>query len=132
MKPNSLKTTKLTITAEKDVYAVYTNIDLTDGYGSQYLLYLAETETTASRLSKRRGVQGCDADVRRVKMYCIQNIGWYAPSISITVPTSDDIAAEKLLNETRAKDILLDKFKKGEALSENEREKILELLKNSK
>lgn len=117
---------------EKDLFACYTNTDLTEGRGKQYLFALAENESTALRLAKGKDVQGTDATVRKVKAYFVptdknyMSIGcWYTPAGFIHTPSEVDLEAEKVLLENREKNLLLEKFKNGEEISAEEREKIL-------
>ncbi|WP_156374424.1 hypothetical protein [Pseudorhodoferax sp. Leaf274] len=45
---------------ERTVYAVYTNTDLTEGRGRQYVTHYCETEATARRVGSRGYVMGSD------------------------------------------------------------------------
>jgi hypothetical protein len=123
----------MTITKENDIYAVFTNTDLTEGRGSQYCCALATNEITAIRLAKGNYVQGTNAPVKKVKLIFVEpddGYGeWYAPACRIHKPNSEDIENEKKLFEKRAKDLLLEKFKSGEELTEKEREQVINWIK---
>lgn len=126
----------LTATQEKTLFAVYTNTDLTEGRGNEYIYALTEKEITAKRLAKGRYVQGTDAEVKEVKAFFIPkaegytNIGeWFAPIGLVHKPTEEDQRNEKAFLEEKAKTILLEKFKKGEDLTQEEREKLVNYLK---
>jgi hypothetical protein len=126
----------LTATQEKTLFAVYTNTDLTEGRGNEYIHALTEKEITAKRLAKGRYVQGTDATVKEVKAFFIPisegytNIGeWFAPAGLIHKPTKEDEQNEKIFLEEKAKTILLEKFKEGKNLTQEEREEIIKYLK---
>jgi hypothetical protein len=126
---------KLNFTEERKVFAVYTNTDLTEGRGREYLLALTENLFTAKRLAKGKDVQGTDARVVEKKMYFVpnhpvhRNMGeWYAPASFVHLPTEEDIKAEKEHSNKTAKNILLEKFKKGESITETERSAILAMI----
>lgn len=87
---------------ERFVYAVYTNSDLTEGRGVEYVLHYCEKESTARRLGKGAYVQGGNARVERVKMYYIDG-AYYAPGPYVCPPSSQDIEEEKKLEQERAK-----------------------------
>jgi hypothetical protein len=119
-------------TKEKNLFACCTNTDLTEGRGKQYIFALAENESTALRLAKGKNVQGADANIVQVKAYFVptdkkhtSSGRWYVPAGLIHEPNNADLEAEKVLLENRAKNLLLEKFKNGEEISAEEREKIL-------
>lgn len=125
-----LKTMRHTKT--KTLFACFTNTDLTEGRGEEYIFALAENKSTAKRLAKRKYVQGTDARVEEVQAYFVPKskefatIGaWYVPAGFIHKPTPEDLQEEKILMENQAKNLLLEKFKKGEAISDQERETIV-------
>lgn len=115
------------IKAAKKLFAVEVNTDLTEGRGYQYSLCFCEKETTAIRMSKGRDVQGCDGRVSHVQTYMIDGV-WYAPRPLVYSPTAADEQEEKNLADRRAKQILLDKFKSGEEITPEEREKIMKMI----
>lgn len=80
-----------------ELYAVYTNTDLTEGKGAQYPFAWSTSETAAIRLSKRKGVMGADAEVRQV---CGIRIGktTFAP-VHLEVPTTHDLSVDQLRHD---------------------------------
>jgi hypothetical protein len=50
------------------LWAVYTNTDLTEGRGRQYIKHLCRLKSTALRLSTRGYVQGSDCPVKDVEV----------------------------------------------------------------
>lgn len=121
------------IKSEKDIYACFTNTDLTEGRGSEYCHALAENQATAFRLAKGKNVQGANSKVQPCKIFYIKQEGesygsWYAPANFVHLPTKEDLKEEKIIKDNLAKKILIEKFKKGEEISKEERVKILELL----
>lgn len=119
-------------TKTRTLFACFTNTDLTEGRGEEYIFALAENEITAKRLAKGKYVQGTDARVQEVQAYFVPSskeftmIGsWYVPAGFIYKPTPEDLQEEKIMMENQAKNVLLEKFKKGEAISDQEREKIV-------
>ncbi len=119
----------LNVTYSRDVWGVYTNTDLTEGRGSEYCAYLTELETTGLRLGKGRNVQGGDAHVRPVKMYFIDG-SWYAPAGIVFQANEQDVKQKKELEERRAKQLVIDRFKAGEEITADERKIILKMLAN--
>lgn len=122
--------TKLTAIREQNLFAVYTNSDLTEGRGSEYVMALTQILATANRIGKGGYVQGCDCPVRECKAIYIEELNdWYAPMGLIQAPTDKDKAQEKVIYEQKVKTLLLEKFKTGEELTEEDRAKILKYLK---
>jgi hypothetical protein len=87
----------------RTVYVAYTNTDCTEGRGFDVPIAICEIEITAMRLARKQYVQGSDGPVRKMNMVKIDG-KWYAPGASIHVitPTYEDIAAQKVLDATRA------------------------------
>ena len=83
----------------EDIFVNWRNTDLTEGRGSQYPYVICKYESTANRLAKGMGVQGCDAEVRKGKAYLIDGV-WYMPG-SIDYGTKEDEAEEKKIQEKR-------------------------------
>lgn len=50
------------------LWAVYTNTDLTEGRGGQYVKYFCKLQATAIRLGKNGYVQGTDCPVKEVEV----------------------------------------------------------------
>jgi hypothetical protein len=121
------------ILEEQQIYAVYTNTDLTEGRGQEYCMALAENESTAIRLAAGKGVQGMNARVMKANRILVKageyRKTWYAPSLLVHKPNREDLENERIINAERAKNLLLEKFKSGEELSKTERELIIEWLK---
>lgn len=98
----------------KRVWAVYTNTDLTEGRGHEYVKHFCGIQATAIRKAKGAGVQGSNALVREVELIKHFN-SWYGP-IEIEHPTEDDIV-EQIKLSTK-----LDAIKKAKevGLTDNE------------
>lgn len=63
---------------EKQVFAAYTNTDLTEGRGCERLLVICELKATALRIGRKKHVQGGDCPVRPLTLYRHGNL-WYGP-----------------------------------------------------
>jgi hypothetical protein len=87
------------ITDMKEAFIVWTNTDLTEGRGWQYPAAVCESETTALRLAKGRGVMGSDAGVEPALIFRIDG-HWYAPS-KIEPSTKEDERFDGLREEKR-------------------------------
>lgn len=85
---------------EQSVYAVWTNTDLTEGRGREYIMAHCEKESTARRLAKRSYVMGSDSRVTTEKMFYV-NGRWYAPGANIIPPNDADKIEEKRLEAER-------------------------------
>ncbi|MES2048819.1 MAG: hypothetical protein V4447_10490 [Pseudomonadota bacterium] len=97
----------MTTIQTKEIWIVWQNTDLTEGRGHSEPIAYCETEATAKRLSKGKGVQGSDADIKSFEAIKHKGI-WCAP-IMITVPTVEDKRAQDsielkrgVLNKARA------------------------------
>ena len=84
------------IKREKMVWIVWGNEDLTEGRGPGYVIRVCETEATARRIAKGKGVQGTNAHVERVMAYQI-GWNWYAPN-EIVRPTKEDKAKQEKMD----------------------------------
>lgn len=84
---------------EKVVWQVWSNTDLTEGRGSEYVSHVCELEATAKRLAKGRYVQGGNCNVTKAKGLFIDRT-WYYPS-NLIKPTKEDLQEESLLEEER-------------------------------
>jgi hypothetical protein len=88
---------------QRTVYAVWTNTDLTEGRGREYVEYLCEKKSTALRKAKKNYVMGTDSRITEVKLFN-SGSGWYGP-VNVIEPSSEDMKAEAQLEaEQRAKD----------------------------
>lgn len=122
-----MSNTTVTITETKEVFQVLTNSDRTEGRGRSYTYILCENEATAIRYAKGNFIQGSDCPIQTTKILLIDGV-WYGPKPLVEIPTIKDMEDEKIMLDRRAKQILLDKFKNGEAITQEEREKILAML----
>ncbi len=92
---------------EKKIFAVWTNTDLTEGRGREYIEYHCENESTARRLAKKNYVMGSDSRVTVEKMFYV-NGRWYAPAPHIVQPSREDeienrrLEAERIAAEAKA------------------------------
>lgn len=93
---------------EKQIYVVWTNTDLTEGRGREYIDYHCEKQSTANRLAKKNYVMGTDSRVTTEKMFFV-NGRWYAPGPNVIGPTKEDeiverqLEAERIAAEAKAK-----------------------------
>jgi hypothetical protein len=88
---------------QKTVYAVWTNTDLTEGRGREYVEYLCEKRATALRKAKRNYVMGTDSRVTEEKLFN-SGSGWYGP-VRVIEPSQEDLRVEEqLVAEQKAKD----------------------------
>lgn len=77
------------------LWAVYTNSDLTEGRGQEYVAHFCETEATAQRLAKRGYVQGTDCPIQPVEVLELDGRHVLPTSLlNIVRPTDEDKAAE--------------------------------------
>lgn len=107
---------------EKTIYAVWTNSDLTEGRGREYIDHYCEKEATANRLAKKNYVMGTDSRVTVEKMFYL-NGRWYAPGPYITIPTNADNAEEHRLEaERKAKEAKANAIARAKTLGLTEAE----------
>lgn len=77
------------------LWAVYTNMDLTEGRGREYVKHFCRTQATATRLAKKGYVQGTDCPVREVEVLELNGRHVLPTSlINIVEPTSEDNATQ--------------------------------------
>ena len=88
-----------------DVFVVWTNTDCTEGRGYQYPIHVCQKRSTAIRLSKRKGVQGSDAQVTTGLAVKV-NGSWLA-DVRIERPTAEDDKAQAIFD---AKDAVIAKL----------------------
>ena len=99
---------KETICPEKilDVYVVWQNTDLTEGRGKQRNIATCLLKTTAERLGKGRGVQGCNCMVTRERAYVIDGRTYCIGNLEH--PSDSDHEKEK---KEKIKNAVLEKAK---------------------
>lgn len=97
---------------EATVFAVYTNTDLTEGRGQEYVKYYCELRTTAERLGRNGYVQGGSCPISEVKMLKIGG-AYYLPlsQASVQRPSGQDLEIQRKRDaesarERRAREIL--------------------------
>lgn len=88
-----------------DVFVVWTNTDCTEGMGYQYPIHVCQKRSTALRLSKRKGVQGSDAEVTTGLAVRV-NGSWLA-DVRIERPTAEDDKLQAIID---AKDAVIAKM----------------------
>ena len=81
---------------QRTVYAVWSNTDLTEGRGREYVQYLCEKKATALRKAKKNYVMGTDSRVTEEKLFQ-SGYGWYGP-VNVIDPTQEDLRVEKELD----------------------------------
>lgn len=84
------------------VWAVWTNTDLTEGRGRQYIKHLCSIEATAHRLAKRAYVQGSMAPVEEMEILTWD--GRYYGPVTVELPSNDDLKLQERLDEQHAKE----------------------------
>ena len=84
---------------ERTVFAVWTNTDLTEGRGSEYVQCFCELQATAIRLARKKGVQGSNARVTEQHLFR-SGRSWFGPVV-VTSPTSEDTQVEIQLDSRR-------------------------------
>jgi hypothetical protein len=104
------------VVATREVWIVWTNVDLTEGRGREYAKAYCELETTARRIAKGSYVMGTDCRITKEMIYADESGRIYAPGANITPPTSEDKRVEKTIEETRVK---LDRKEKAIARAKN-------------
>lgn len=78
------------------LWAVYTNDDLTEGRGRQYVKYFCKLQATAIRLAKRGYVQGTDCPVSAVNVLVLEGERVLPTSLlRIEQPNPEDETREK-------------------------------------
>lgn len=73
----------------RTAYAVYSNTDLNEGRGSEYLFAICKTKITAERLGDGNYVAGTDCPVREVDVF--EYMGMTYGPVFIHQPTQTDI-----------------------------------------
>ena len=82
-------------TAEKTLWVVYTNSDLTEGRGRKVPRLVCEIEATARRLARGASVMGSDGDVLPVKPLVQEGQLFVPYALARAIPpTTDDLAAQ--------------------------------------
>lgn len=76
----------------KPVWVVWQNTDLTEGRGYLVPIHVCESETTAYRLAKGKGVQGSDAEVSFGE--AVKHMGHWCAPVQVIKPTAKDIDAD--------------------------------------
>ena len=86
----------------KTVWVAYTNTDITQGSGYDVPIAVCTTEATATRMARKKYVQGSDGPVRMMELRKIEG-RWYAPSAAINVlePSKEDIAVQATMDAKR-------------------------------
>ncbi len=91
------------------LWAVYTNDDLTEGRGRQFVKHFCKMESTAFRLAKKGYVQGTDCPVEPVDAYCVDGKYFLPTSIlNIVPPSQEDEARQRVID---ARKLALEKAK---------------------
>lgn len=86
------------------VYAVWTNTDLTEGRGQEYVEYFCKLESTARRLARGNYVMGTDSRVTEVTVL-FRGGEWYLPGPRIVEASTEDLAAERELEAERKRNL---------------------------
>jgi hypothetical protein len=78
----------------RTAWAVWTNTDLCEGRGMEYVKVFCELQSTARRLAKKNYVQGSDCRVTRENILYLDGM-WYAPGPCVDPGTREDIQEEE-------------------------------------
>lgn len=90
-------------TPTETLWAVYTNTDLTEGRGRQFVKAFCKMRATALRLAKNGYVQGTDCPVEQVQVLVLDGKRVLPASlILVQDPNREDERRERLLEEKDA------------------------------
>ena len=85
------------------LWAVYTNSDLTEGRGREFVKHFCAFKATALRLAKRGYVQGSDCPVRSVEVFLLEGKRVLPASIiQVVKPTALDDEAQAAIDRRDA------------------------------
>lgn len=84
---------------KKTLWAVYTNSDLTEGRGRQFVKHFCEVRATAERLAVGGYVQGTKCPVKPIEALVVEGKHFLPASIiNIVPPSVDDEAAQRRMD----------------------------------
>lgn len=84
------------MSTEETLWAVYTNADLTEGRGREYVKHFCKLRATANRLAKRQYVQGSDCPVSPISVLVLDGKRVLPVAIiNVEQPTKEDEANEQ-------------------------------------
>lgn len=90
------------MSARETLWGVYTNSDLTEGRGRQFVKHFCKLEATANRLAKGGYVQGSDCPVRPIEVLVLDGKHVLPTSLlCIQQPTKEDEATEAKITARR-------------------------------
>lgn len=85
------------------LWAVYTNTDLTEGRGRQFVAHFCKLRSTAIRLARKGYVQGTDCPVEPVEVLVLDGKRVLPMSvINVEPPSQEDEQKERLWLEKKA------------------------------
>ena len=91
------------MTATETLWGVYTNTDLTEGRGREYVKAFCKLRATAVRMSKRGYVQGSDNPIYPIHVLVLDGERVLPTSLLLVQePTPEDVAAEKVFEAMEA------------------------------
>lgn len=76
----------------KPIWVVWQNTDLTEGRGYLVPIHVCESETTAYRMAKGKGVQGSDAEVSFGE--AVKHMGHWCAPVQVIKPTAKDVEGD--------------------------------------
>jgi hypothetical protein len=85
---------------KRTVWAVWTNSDLTEGRGTQYVKHYCSLEATARRLAKGGYVMGTDCPLSQTQLFYIEG-NWYAPGPLVNTGSIEDLHEEEKIKAKR-------------------------------
>lgn len=90
---------------EIQLYAVWSNTDLTEGRGREYVNFYCLNESTAKRKARRNYIMGSTSPITVVDAFLSEDGQYIVPiSVEVVQPTAEDIEQERLVELERTKE----------------------------
>jgi hypothetical protein len=100
------------------VWCVWSNTDILDGRGLEYIEYYCDLYSTARRLAREKYVGGTNCPITRENLLKM-NDTWYSPCPNVLTGTREDIEEEKKLQSKNEMDNAISRAREL-GLSEND------------
>ncbi|MBM2293779.1 hypothetical protein JQX09_17770 [Sulfitobacter pseudonitzschiae] len=78
------------MTETREVFAVISNTDLTEGRGRSYVKAYCETSATARRLAHKGYVQGGNCPIEKRTLYKPEGQNSWLGPVTVEIPTDED------------------------------------------
>jgi hypothetical protein len=85
-----------TVQLHGTAHVVWGNMDLTEGRGPEFPMFICQSLTTAIRMGQKRGVQGSDCHVSEMPL--LRYAGWFYGPVRVQPMTDEDGKNEKALD----------------------------------